>query len=458
MRAGPGPLLVLLTAALAAEDAPAPPATPLQLDQPVPAYDPHQGMDADGRIPKVPLPVDLDHPERWRYVPEGRLKPGNVLQRFMVSSFVTPILYFEEAVGAGGGVAVTDIDFREQRRSEFAGMFASRTTEGQERYSMIWQRWLDHRDVPGGGVVTEERNWLRGVVAYDRTLTQRFFGLGADTRAGDETSYTDESGLVELLMQKALPHAGSDWLAAAGLRGEHHNLYRGYVPGRPTTGDIYPGLVADGDGRDSLWVDAALSYDTRDSDANPYRGLLVEASVAAAPWQQGGAEPGTRRGAIWGARASYAVPLPPLFHDGGDAGEENPPTDVLAIGAQVRWTSGDLPFNQLPSLGGRDTLRGYIGGRFTDRAAWHLSAEYRLWVIPRGAAITDTIRIERFGIAPFYELGSVAGDLDGLRSSSIHDSYGLSFRAELERTVLFRFDVGRSRDGIAFNFAYGLSF
>jgi hypothetical protein len=62
-------------------------------------FDPLQGMDADGRIPKVPLPIDLPNPERWRYVPEGRLKPGNVFERFMVSSFIAPIVYYEEAVG-----------------------------------------------------------------------------------------------------------------------------------------------------------------------------------------------------------------------------------------------------------------------------------------------------------------------------------------------------------------------
>ena len=51
---------------------------------------------------------------------------------------------------------------------------------------------------------------------------------------------------------------------------------------------------------------------------------------------------------------------------------------------------------------GPDTLRGYIANRFTDDASWHAVAEYRFWIIPRGFAVTDTIRIERVGMALFY--------------------------------------------------------
>ena len=163
------------------------------------AYDPFAGMEQDGRIPKKSLPDDIKNPGRWRYIPEGRIKPGNVIDRLFVSSFITPIVFYEQDVGAGGGIALTDIDFRQQRRREFAGIFLSYTTEGQQRYSMVWQRWLNHREIEGGGVAFEERSFLRGRGGYAKTLTVRFFGLGPDTSADDETSYTDEAtygGLV----------------------------------------------------------------------------------------------------------------------------------------------------------------------------------------------------------------------------------------------------------------------
>ena len=108
-------------------------------------FDPFRGMDQNGRIPKIDYPADIQHPERWRYIPEGRIKPGSMVERFWVTSFVTPIVFYEEDVGLGGGVAITDIDFRQTRRQEFAGIFLSTTTEGQERYKVVWQRWLNHR-------------------------------------------------------------------------------------------------------------------------------------------------------------------------------------------------------------------------------------------------------------------------------------------------------------------------
>jgi hypothetical protein len=422
------------------------------------AFDPLQGMDANGRIPKVVLPDDIPNPERWRYVPEGRIKPGSVVDRFMVSTFVAPIVYYEEAVGAGGGISFTDIDFRGQRRQEFADIYASRTTLGQEDYGVIWQRWLDHRDMPAGGVLTEERSWVRVVVSYDHTLTDRFYGLGPETRWGDETSYSDRSEVVGVLMHTSLPHAGDDWVVTLGSRLEHNRLGSGHVPDWPSTEQVYPGLVAAGDDQQSAWVTAALSYDTRDSQSNPYHGGQVEAGVDAQPWSREEGQPGVGSGEIWHVNASYVVAVPGLFHSGGDAHEENPPTDVLAIGGFVTWVDGTLPFWDLPSLGGADTLRGYIGGRFTDRAAWHLAAEYRLWTIARGLRITDSIRIERIGVAPFVEVGSVADSLSQLATTAKHESYGLSFRTELERTALFRFDVGFSAEGMAFNLAYGLSF
>ena len=84
-------------------------------------YDPYRGMDRDGRIPKVDKAAYVRRPERWRYVPEGRIKPGNFLERFLVSSFVVPLIFSNSDVGTGFGLALTDIDFRKQRRREFLG-------------------------------------------------------------------------------------------------------------------------------------------------------------------------------------------------------------------------------------------------------------------------------------------------------------------------------------------------
>ncbi len=418
-----------------------------------PKHDPLQGMEPSGRIPKVPLPADLPNPERWRYLPEGRIKPGNIFERFLVSSFIAPVFFFEQDVGAGGGIALTDIDFRNERRREFLGAFVTYTTEGQQKYRVIWRRWLFHRDLPAGGVIVEERSHLNAFGGYEKSLTRRFFGLGPNTRARDETSYVDEVTDLGARGEFALPEAGGNWIVTAGARGEHHNLAPGRVSGRPTTDEVFPGLFAAGDGHQSLILSAGLRYDTRDSQHHPYAGWQVGMFADAPLWQSGGDS-----GAVVTTFGNLALRLPPLFHGGGDEREENPPTDTLAFGVAVQTSAGDLPYYARPSLGGTHTLRGYIANRFTGDATWHAVAEYRFWIIPRGFAFTDTIRIERVGLALFYEAGTVADSLDKLPAARVHTSYGAGLRFSLERTALFRADVGFSREDVNFTVGFGLSF
>ena len=424
------------------QPAPAPLVTP----QP---FDPLRGIDADGRIPQA-KPNDLPDRDRWRYVPEGRIMPGDPLDRFWVSSFIAPIIFYEEAIGAGVGVAVTDIDFRNQRRQEFLGLFVAWTSQGQESYTAVWQRWLDKIEIPGGGVAIAERSWIRGVGGYERTRTRRFFGFGADTTADDETSYTDEVSHARFQTERALP---GDLVLSAGLGGEHRNLADGYVKGVPSTNQNYPEVFVAGDGMTSMWGSAGVRYDTRDSADSPYHGWSLGIS-----WDGPLASSDHQHGGIVTARTTLAIPVPGLFHNGGIGDEENPPTDTLAFGAYGSGTHGDLPFWALPSLGGSDTLRGYLGDRFTDRAAWHAAVEWRLWVIPRGHAFTDTIRIERFGVAPFVDVGSVADTPAHLQDSKVRQSVGIGFRAMFERTAVFRLDIAKSPEQVGVNFNFGMAF
>jgi surface antigen Omp85-like protein len=431
----------------------------LAADQPEPEppveHDPWQGMDRDGRIPAVEKPVT--HPERWRYIPEGRIKPGNVLERFLISSFIAPFFFRDTDVGIGGGLALTDIDFREQRRREFLGLFVSHTEEGQQAYTLLWQRWLHHIDLPQGGVLQEERSRVRAGVSYSRTLTRRFFGFGDDTDEDDETSFADEFAFAAVGMDVALPEAGDDLVLGIGVRGEWHNLAKGHVDDAGQTKDVFPDVFDDGD-RDGLgWLDLELRWDTRDSEIMPYRGFDVGARIQAAPVQSEG-----NAGSIFGVFGSKFFPLPGLFHSGGTGTtEEHPPTDSIALHLETETTAGDLPFYSLPSLGGAERARGFIEGRFRDRSLWAATAEYRFWVIPRGFALspwTPTVRVERLGLALFYDVGSVEDEWWDLFHAEPKHSGGVGFRCTLERNAPFRVDVGFSDEGPQVTAGFGLSF
>ncbi len=416
-------------------------------------YNPYLGMDRDGRIPRIDKSAYVDRPERWRYVPEGRIKPGNFLQRFLVSSFIVPIIFSNSDVGTGFGLAITDIDFRKQRRREFLGGFFSYTTEGQQSYVLRWRRWLKHMDVPGGGILQEERSFLRAGGGYRKTLTRRFFGIGPSTKESQETSYTDEVVFLELGLSKSLEGALDDFVFEVGLIAEDHRLDRGRVGGKPTMEALFPRLFRDADRTTLGWLSGGFRWDTRDSQRNAYRGTAIGAKVDAALGQTGG-----EVGAIYTLFADQIFPIWPIFHDGGTEDEEHPPTDSLAFHLENRTSSGDLPFFARPSLGGSRLLRGYIAGRWRDDAAWAAAAEYRFWVIPRGFTIWRHIRVERLGAAVFYEVGGVAGNGFGLFHERVRQSYGVSARATIERAALFRADFGFSEEGFNFSAGFGLSF
>ncbi len=438
----------------AAEDSTPQPAAP-EVES---VYDPFRGMDADGRIPEVDKASFVDHPERWRYIPEGRIKPGNYFERFLVSSFALPIFFHNADVGTGLGIALTDIDFRQQRRREFLGGFFSYTTEGQQSYVLRWRRWLKNVEVPGGGVLQEERSFLSAGGGYRKTLTRRFFGIGPTTNENDETSYTDEVGFLDLGLSHSLPGKLDDFVGELIVRGEGHWLNHGRVDGHPSmetvsAPDDFRFLFEEDEEVSLGWLGAGLRYDTRDSQRNPYRGTAIGGAIDAALAQTDG-----DIGATYLVFADQIFPIWPLFHDGGTKDEENPPTDTLAFHFESRLSSGDLPFFARPTLGGPEIQRGYIEGRWRDDAVWTAATEYRFWVLPRGFTVWRHIRVERVGAAVFYEVGGVGENGSALFHESLIQSYGVSARVTVERAALFRADFGFSDEGFIFSAGFGLSF
>jgi len=417
-------------------------------------YDPWEGMDRNGRIPRITLPPDLRHPERWRYIPEGRIKPGNVFQRFLVSSFIAPFVFRDGDIGTGFGVGLTDIDFRLKRRREFFGLFLSYTTKGQQRYGLTWRRWLRTRDLPDGGVIQEERSFVHARVGFRKTLTRRYFGPGADAPESDESSYTDQATGFSLGLSYSLPPPVDDLVLEIDGTAEFHSLSDGRVSDVPSTKDAFPEAFFAAEEWHMGLLSGELRWDRRDSQSNPYRGWDLGTRVDAALAQTGGAV-----GAIFTVSGSKIFPLPGLFHRGGDADEMHPPTDVLAFGFSTQHAAGELPFFMLPTLGGSTTLRGYIDGRWRDRSSWHASSEYRFWVIPRGFPVTRSIHVERVGLAAFYEVGSVAsGGTELFSHAAPKHSYGVGVRVSLERAALFRMDIGFSDEGQNFSAGFGVTF
>jgi outer membrane protein assembly factor BamA len=124
---------------------------------------------------------------------------------------------------------------------------------------------------------------------------------------------------------------------------------------------------------------------------------------------------------------------------------------VFAVQARLVGTSADdgqqVPFYFQPTVGGSTSLRSYNDYRFRDNAVFYFNAEYR-WEV-----------FAALDMALFYDLGTVAPEISGLQFSELKDGYGIGFRFNTYKSVLYRVDIGfGGTDGVRYFFKFSKAF
>lgn len=112
---------------------------------------------------------------------------------------------------------------------------------------------------------------------------------------------------------------------------------------------------------------------------------------------------------------------------------------VVAVQGYAAASTGRAPFHLLPMLGGQNLLRGYYEGRFRDKAAFAVQAEYRFPVW------------KRLGAAVFAGTGDVAPGIDEFEVSNLKHAGGAGLRYRVnDEGVNIRVDyaVGRTGTGM----------
>jgi hypothetical protein len=114
---------------------------------------------------------------------------------------------------------------------------------------------------------------------------------------------------------------------------------------------------------------------------------------------------------------------------------------VLAMrlrGEAVSGSRSEVPFTELPQLGGADDLRGYPADRFRDRvlALGTLEYEWDLSAVVSASVFVDAGRV-------FPSLGEIGAD-------HMRVGYGLAFQAHTENSFGFRGSIASSVDGGVF--------
>jgi outer membrane protein assembly factor BamA len=101
-------------------------------------------------------------------------------------------------------------------------------------------------------------------------------------------------------------------------------------------------------------------------------------------------------------------------------------------------TFGDVPFSSLPRLGGADMMRGYAGGRYTDKKYLALQTELRLQLY------------KRLGMVIFGGIGEVAENFSDFQTKYLRfaGGMGLRFRLRKQQKLNFRIDFGIAQEEI----------
>ncbi|MBY5991769.1 BamA/TamA family outer membrane protein [Ferrimonas balearica] len=116
-----------------------------------------------------------------------------------------------------------------------------------------------------------------------------------------------------------------------------------------------------------------------------------------------------------------------------------PGPGLLAWQVRADLTSGEVPWNRLPDLGGDDAMRGYIQGRYRDNQMMMAQVEYRLPIY------------WRLGMVFWGAAGTVAEDVSGLWDDTLA-SYGTGFRLKVKDKVNVRADIGFGEHETTFYF------
>jgi outer membrane protein assembly factor BamA len=281
------------------------------------------------------------------------------------------------------------------------------------------------------GRLREGRWSINYSLVYDRDGTTRFYGIGNQTRAGDQTNYTDQQEFGQVEVGLNFNHT---WQLLYTLRLQSVDVLPGTLNDVPSIDTRFPQLL----GTNKEFLNRlSLVYDTRDDLTVPTRGMKWVLYVGAS----------AKNGLV--NDSSYSE----VGIDGRGAWPVAPDT-VLAAHASLRYlpTVNDIPFWALSSIGGGESviggeqpLRGFGAGRFYDRDSFSATVELRRKVFSFDA-VTTVLDIE---VAPFADFGRVFSGTSTNPLDHVHEVVGVGFRGIARPYVVGYVDVGYGTEGAA---------
>jgi outer membrane protein assembly factor BamA len=264
-----------------------------------------------------------------------------------------------------------------------------------------------------------------------RTGSDHFFGRGDDPPHRDESVRTSNEYRAEARFG---PRLTEIWDVEGTFRWRHFRVGDSLITDLPQMTELYPNEPGI-EGGQVFAAGIRIVGDSRNSVTTPtigtYAVVYFENVHDVAP---GGTHP------FWNCGASQTT-LWPMDEDNAF---------VTVVNSALQFSVGDtLPFWELPTLGGPDTLRSYNGGRFTNKYSILVNLEERIRVMKASLfGVSGEIQV-----APFFDAGKVYDSADDLVGrgllQSFHYSTGIGFRGVVPPSFVGRLDIGfGGREGV----------
>ena len=341
------------------------------------------------------------------------IKEKRIVERFQAGFKGFHPLLGGMRTGSGFGIG-TAYDITDKLKAT-----AQVSMKGYQKYEVIYfnPQFLNDR------IFSEIRT------TYQSAPEETYFGTGNETSSEAHANYlrkersvTGQIGLRVRNRVKTGFHAGwLDTTVGEGRSSRYRTVGEVFDPSNIPAFHIQPKYL-----RTGVFVDA----DYRDEPGNPRDGARYFAKVSSYKDQNVG-----RYNFIqFDADAQQYIPF---FNQ----------RRVIALRARASLTQTDagqqIPFYMLPTLGGSEDLRGFADFRFRDRNMVVVNAEYR-WEAFSG-----------LDVALFADAGQVATRARDFRIADMNTAAGFGFRFNTAKKVIYRVDVGFSREGARVYMKFG---
>lgn len=267
--------------------------------------------------------------------------------------------------------------------------------------------------------------YWRAEAYYSADGSERFYGLGPNSRSSNETGFVSKDSTVRSTFGV---NFAKYWRAAVGLRFRRYATEQNIIPGTIDSATQFPGTPGLGT-NNTTSSEFHLLWDTRDTPITPSRGasgeFFAEKTIK-----------------DFGSDADYV-------RYGGEGKKFflwKDPKQITVFHAKYDYANGPfIPFYESPNLGGRDSLRAYGDRRFVDRGSLVFNVEHRY--------VFSSLKLmgiqTNFEAAPFIDLGTVFPTPDEIQRKNFRPVYGAAFRAAVKPNVVGDVEVGWGHEGTA---------